>query len=78
MEKVVRRLLLVREVWVQTPSRSNLPYVANDSPPCNLDVWVMAKSRGVGHRSLVTPKRILSEYNGSFGFYLLFIQILKL
>jgi len=25
---------------------------------CNLDVWALAKSRGVGHRSLVTPKRV--------------------
>jgi len=30
---------------------------------CNLDVWALAQSRGDGHRSLVTPKRVLSEYN---------------
>jgi len=27
---------------------------------CNLDVW---QSRGDGHRLLVTPERVLSEYN---------------
>jgi len=26
-------------------------------------VWSLAHSRGDGHRSLVTPERILSEYN---------------
>jgi len=30
---------------------------------CNFDVWALAQSRGDGHRSLVTPKRVLSEYN---------------
>jgi len=30
---------------------------------CNLDVWVLAHSHGVGHFSIVTPERILSEYN---------------
>jgi len=30
---------------------------------CNLDVWAQAQSRGDGHRSLVTPERVLSEYN---------------
>jgi len=25
--------------------------------------WALAQSRGVGHRSLVTPERVLSEYN---------------
>jgi len=30
---------------------------------CNLGVWVLAQSRGDGHRSLVIPERVLSEYN---------------
>jgi len=32
---------------------------------CDLDVWALAQSCGVGHcsRSLVTPERVLSEYN---------------
>jgi len=30
---------------------------------CNVDVWVLAQSRRDGHRSLVTPERVLSEYN---------------
>jgi len=31
---------------------------------CNLDGWALAQSRALGHRSLVTPERVLSEYNG--------------
>jgi len=30
---------------------------------CNVDVWAQAQSRGDGHRSLVTPERVLREYN---------------
>jgi len=26
-------------------------------------VWTLAQSRGDGHRSLMTPERVLSEYN---------------
>jgi len=26
-------------------------------------VWALSQSRGDGHRSLVTPERVLSEYN---------------
>jgi len=26
-------------------------------------VWALEQSRGDGHRSLVTPERVLSEYN---------------
>jgi len=28
-----------------------------------LEVWVLAKSGGDGNRLLVTPERVLSEYN---------------
>jgi len=28
-----------------------------------LMLWALAQSRGDGHRSLVTPERVLSEYN---------------
>jgi len=30
---------------------------------CNLKVWTLAQSRRNRHRSLVTPERVLSEYN---------------
>jgi len=30
---------------------------------CNLNLWDLAQSLGYGHRSLVTPERVLSEYN---------------
>jgi len=33
-------------------------------------VWALAQSRGDGHRSLVTPERVLSEYNKGLVFYL--------
>jgi len=35
---------------------------------CNLDVCALAQSCEDGHRSLVTPKRVLSEYN-EFDFF---------
>jgi len=45
---------------------------------CKLDVWALAQSFGDGHRSLVTPERVLSEYNEDLIFFfdkkLLFIQ----
>jgi len=25
--------------------------------PCNFEIWALAQSHGVGHRSLVTPDR---------------------
>jgi len=37
---------------------------------CNLDVWALVQSRGVGRRSLVTPEKVLSEYNKDLIFYL--------
>jgi len=40
---------------------------------CNLDVWALARNRVDGHRSLVTPERVLSEYNKDliFAFFVL-------
>jgi len=32
-------------------------------------VWVLAQSRGDGHRSLVTPERVLSEINEDLIFF---------
>jgi len=32
-------------------------------------VWDFAQSRGDGHRSLVTPERVLSEYNEDVIFF---------
>jgi len=29
---------------------------------CNIEVWTLVQSRGDGHRSLVTPESVLSEY----------------
>jgi len=44
---------------------------------CNLDVWVLAQCHGDGHRSLVTPERVLSEYNEDLIFFLLLLTLLK-
>jgi len=34
-----------------------------------LILWALAQSRGDGHRSLVTPERVLSEYNEDLIFF---------
>jgi len=34
-------------------------------------VWALAQSREDGHRSLVTPERVLSEYNEDLIFFFL-------
>jgi len=34
-----------------------------------LIVWTLGQSRGDGHRSLVTPERVLSEYNEDLSFF---------
>jgi len=34
-------------------------------------VWSLAQSQGDGHRSLVTPERVLSAYNKDFMFLFL-------
>jgi len=39
-----------------------------------LIVWALAQSRGDGHRSLVTPERVFSEYN----VYLIFFEQLHM
>jgi len=41
---------------------------------CNLDVWALAQSRRDGHGSLVTPKRVLNEYNKDLIFFENLIQ----
>jgi len=60
----VKCSLLVREVWgsnlepIKSPIRcQRLATVAT------LIVWALVQSRGDEHRSLVTPERVLSEYN---------------
>jgi len=39
-----------------------------------LIVWALAQSRGDGHRSLVTPERVLSEYNEDLIFFFLILD----
>jgi len=36
---------------------------------CKLDVWALTQSRGDGHRSLITPERVLSEYHEDLIFF---------
>jgi len=53
--QVVRRSLLIRCQRLATVA--------------TLIVWALAQSRRDGHRSLVTPKRVLSEYNEDLIFF---------
>jgi len=40
-----------------------------------LIVWALAQSYGDGHRSLVTPQKVLSEYNEDFLFLIWWIIV---
>jgi len=44
-------------------STSGKTFASGAGTVATLIVWALAQSRGDGHRSLVTPKRELSEYN---------------
>jgi len=70
MAQVVRRLPLVRKVW-----GSRADQISHALPTthhrCNLDVWTLVQNHGDGHRSLVTPERVLSEYNEDLIFFLI-------
>jgi len=62
--QVVIRSLLVREVWgsnsepIKSPTRCQ-----RFATVATFIVWALAQRRGDGHHSLVTPERVLSEYN---------------
>jgi len=61
---VVRRSLLVQEVWGSNPEPIKSPTRCQRlATVVTLIVWAFAQSRGDGHHSLVTPERVLSEYN---------------
>jgi len=53
----------VREVWGSNPELIKSLIRSTTHTRCKLDVWAQAQSRRVGHHSLVTPERVLSEYN---------------
>jgi len=60
-------LLLVREVWGSNPEQIKSPTRCQRlATLATLIVWALAQSRKDGHRSLVTPERVLSEYKGGF------------
>jgi len=64
MAQVVRRLLLVREVWGSNPEPIKSPTLCERlATAATFEVWALTQSRGDGHRSFVTPERVLSEYN---------------
>jgi len=61
---VVKRSLLVWEVWDANPEPIKSPTRCQRlTTVATLIVWALAQSRVDGHRSLVTPERVLSEYN---------------
>jgi len=64
MAQVIRGSLLVREVWGSNPEPIKSPKRCQRLATfATLMCEPLAQSRGDGHRSLVTPERILSEYN---------------
>jgi len=61
---VVRNLIRVREVWDSNPEPIKSPTRCQRlATVATWIVWALAQSRGDGHRSLVTPEMVLSEYN---------------
>jgi len=67
---VVRRLLLVREVWSSNPESIKSPIRCQQlAIAATFEVWALTQSRGDEHRLLVTPKRVLSEYNEDLIFF---------
>jgi len=67
---VVRRSLLVREVWGSNPEPIKSPTRCQRlATVATLIAWALAQSRGYGYRSLVTPERVLSEYNENLIFF---------
>jgi len=73
----LRRSLLVREVWGSNlePIKSPIIRCQRLATVVTLIVWAMAQSRGDGHRSLVSPERVLSEYNEDLIFLILRAQM---
>jgi len=41
-------------------------------------LWALAQNRGYGHRSLVTPERVLSEYNEDLICFFEYFTLIKL
>jgi len=53
-----------REVWGSNPEPIKSPIRCKRlATVATLIVWALAQCRGDGHRSVVTPERVLSEYN---------------
>jgi len=79
-----RRSLLVQEVWGSNPdpikSTTRCQQLATAA---TFEVWSLTQSRGDGHRSLtrdrslVTPERVLSEYNRRLYFCYFFVNCHK-
>jgi len=60
----------MREVWGSNPEPIKSPIRCQRlAIIAALIVWALAQSRGYGHRSLVTPERVLSEYNDDLIFF---------
>jgi len=63
----VRRSLLVREVRVSNPEPIKyLTRCQRLATAATFELCSLAQSQGDGHRSLVRPERVLSEYNEDF------------
>jgi len=62
MALVVRRLPLVQGMGFISRADQISHTLPTTRYRCNLEVWALAQSHGDGHRLLVTPERVLSEY----------------
>jgi len=68
--QMIRHSLLVREVWGSNPEPIKYPIRCPGlATVATLIVWALAQRRGDRHRSLVTPERVLSEYNKDLIFF---------
>jgi len=74
MAQAVRRSLLVWEVWGSYPESIKSPTRCQRlATAATFKVWTLAHSREEGHRSLVTPERVLSEYNEELIYFFLIL-----
>jgi len=70
MAQVIRRSLLVREVWSSNPEPIKSPTRCQRlATAVTFKVWALGQSRKDAHRSLVTPEKVLSEYNKNLIFF---------
>jgi len=66
-----------RRYGIQIPSRLNLNTLPTTRHRCNIDVWALVQCCRDGHRSLVTPEKVLNEYNKDLTFFFIHAMIFQ-